>query len=108
MVVRRYFLKQNVARDEPADFLALFVLLMGLMCGFVLSLPEFPSQDGPIHVYYAHVLTSLFQHGTIYQPYFYIRSPHSYLGHHTILRHQEPVIQLRIVFRFERLANGGG
>jgi hypothetical protein len=34
----------------------LFTALVALICAWVLSLPVFPSQDGPAHKFYAGVL----------------------------------------------------
>ncbi len=43
-------------------------IVLGLICagyvGWVLSLPVFPMQDGPVHLYYAHVMLALFGHGS--------------------------------------------
>ena len=43
-----------------------FVLIVGVICLWVLSLPVFPSQDGPMHRYYAHALNAVLAH----QPHF--------------------------------------
>ncbi len=44
--------------------LALFVYLgiIALHCAWVLSMPVFPSQDGPLHLYYVHVFHDLLHH----------------------------------------------
>src|ERR1041385_4156000 len=36
-----------------------FVVLLAVTCGWILSLPLFPSQDGAVHVYYARVSRDL-------------------------------------------------
>ncbi len=38
---------------------------------WVLSLPVFPTQDGPMHLYYAHVMLALFGHGPQVYGHFY-------------------------------------
>ncbi len=38
---------------------------------WVLSLPVFPTQDGPMHLYYAHVMLALFGHGSEVYARFY-------------------------------------
>ena len=43
-----------------------FALIVGAVCVWVLSLPIFPSQDGPMHRYYAHALGAVLAH----QPHF--------------------------------------
>jgi hypothetical protein len=52
----------------------IFAVLLGAMCIWILSLPLFPSQDGPMHRYYVHVLDSLLRHNGLYTDY-QIRHP---------------------------------
>ncbi len=40
-------------------FTGLYWLVVLLYCGWVLSMPVYPSQDGPLHLYYANVLRHL-------------------------------------------------
>ena len=56
-----------------ASTVTFFVLLAGY-AGWMLSLPAWPSQDGPVHLYYTHVLDTLFaKSSTVYQPYLFIK-----------------------------------
>ena len=49
-------------------------LIVGAYSIWMLSLPCFPSTDGPVHLYYAHILsTLLFHHNLTYQHYFHVR-----------------------------------
>ena len=43
-----------------------FFLLLAIACGWILSLPTFPSQDGPVHVYYARIALELLHGPTQY------------------------------------------
>jgi len=52
----------------------LFALLIAAVCGWVLSLPVFPSQDGPAHKFYAGVL-ALELSGDPYAHAYTIRKP---------------------------------
>lgn len=46
-----------------------FAVILAAVCLWVLSLPIFPTQDGPMHRYYVHVLDSLLQHQSTYDVY---------------------------------------
>ena len=61
-------------RRTGDTFPLLFGALLLLLCGWVLSLPEFPSQDGPMHVYYAHIFGTLLRGAHAYEGAFRIRS----------------------------------
>jgi hypothetical protein len=50
-----------------------FWLLLISFLGFVMSLGAFPSEDGPVHVYYADVLRDLFTGSHSYGHYFEVR-----------------------------------
>ena len=51
----------------------LLAFLTGCFCVFVLSLPVFPSEDGPIHLYFATVLGALLSHSSpLYAQYYYV------------------------------------
>lgn len=53
---------------------AAFVLLLAAYVGWMLSLPAWPSQDGPVHLYYTHVLGTLFSGSSpVYKPYLFIK-----------------------------------
>lgn len=54
---------------------AVFAILLALACGWILSLPVFPSQDGPVHVYYAHVSRDLLLGGHTYTQDYRIARP---------------------------------
>lgn len=62
-----------------------FVVLLAACCAWILSLPLFPSQDGPVHVYYAQVALDLLRGGSTYAAGFRVAhvlppySLHSYL-----------------------------
>ncbi len=50
------------------------LLLLAVYVVWVLSLPAWPSQDGPVHLYYTHVLGQLLGHsGGAYTQFFYIK-----------------------------------
>ena len=53
-----------------AALVCLYWLPVLLFCGWILWLPVFPSQDGPLHLYYANVLHHLLLH----QPGVYLES----------------------------------
>lgn len=54
--------------------LALVCLVTAVYVVWVLSLPAFPTQDGPIHLYYTHVLKALFSsRPTVYSDYYRIK-----------------------------------
>ncbi len=48
---------------------ALYAAIVVAFCLWVLSLPLFPTQDGPMHRYYIHVLDALVQHRPLYGMY---------------------------------------
>ncbi len=52
---------------------AVFYLLLASYIAFILWLPVFPSQDGPVHLYYASVASSLLHHETTYSSAFQIK-----------------------------------
>ncbi len=53
------------------------IVLMSICAGYVgwvLSLPVFTTQDGPMHLYYAHVMLALFGHGPeVYKRFYTIK-----------------------------------
>jgi hypothetical protein len=51
----------------------LFYALLAVQVIWIFSLPLFPTQDGPIHIYYAHIISALFAGSTIYTKYYYIQ-----------------------------------
>ena len=64
---------------------SLFAGMVLLLCAWVLSLPLFPTQDGPMHKYYVHVLASLLSGSHDYHAYA-IRHPFPpYATHYAIL-----------------------
>ena len=63
----------------------LFAGLVCLFCAWALSLPLFPTQDGPIHKYYVHALASLLSGSHSYGSYT-IRHPFPpYATHYAVL-----------------------
>ncbi len=52
--------------------LILYLLIIALHCAWVLSMPVFPSQDGPLHLYYVNVFRDLLlhAHGTYSHTYY--------------------------------------
>ncbi len=60
---------------RPRLPLALYGAALLLTCVWVLSLPLFPSQDGPLHLYYINVLRQLlFHHAGVYTDTYTIRN----------------------------------
>ena len=58
----------------PKIYAGLLAIIVLCYCAWVLSLPLFPTQDGPMHLYFTHVLQSLLLHrGDLYSHYYYIR-----------------------------------
>lgn len=52
----------------------LLVAIVTCFCVWILSLPAFPSTDGPVHMYYVHVLGALLKHNNaVYEHFFRIR-----------------------------------
>jgi len=52
----------------------LMIVLLCLTAALVLSLPVFPSQDGPVHLYYADLFRDLLMHSNQYGGYFEIKT----------------------------------
>jgi hypothetical protein len=64
---------QRVSRTRLP--LYLLIVITASYCVWVLSLPLFPMMDGPVHLYYIHVLRALFAKApNIYHSFYYIRS----------------------------------
>ncbi len=73
------------SRRRSSQTSLLFACIVAALCIWILSLPVFPTQDGPIHRYYTHVLDSLLQHRSLYQMY-EIRHPlPPYATHYALL-----------------------
>ena len=53
---------------------AVIVALLACTCVVVLGVPVFPSQDGPVHLYYVDILRSLLAHSGPYAQHFQIKS----------------------------------
>lgn len=65
--------KTTKPRWASIELFALFIILAGYV-GWMLSLPCFPSGDGPVHMYYVHVLSALLSHNNPeYEHFFHIR-----------------------------------
>jgi hypothetical protein len=83
---------QNTTSERPQRaFVALFILLLALYCWWIVSLPLFPTQDDPMHLYYVSVLSHLDQGSStffpIFEKFFFVRHPlPPYTVHYVILR----------------------
>lgn len=65
--------------------LLLFAGLVGVFCVWALSLPLFPTQDGPMHKYYVHAIASLLSGSQSYRAYA-IRHPFPpYATHYAVM-----------------------
>lgn len=54
--------------------LAVICMIVAAYIVWLLSLPSFPTQDGPIHLYYTHVLKALFSdHPGVYAEYYQVK-----------------------------------
>jgi hypothetical protein len=63
----------------------LFAVLTLIFCAWALSLPLFPTQDGPMHKYYVHAIASLLSGSQDYRAYV-IRHPFPpYATHYAVL-----------------------
>jgi hypothetical protein len=63
----------------------LFAVLVCAFCVWALSLPLFPTQDGPMHKYYVHVIASLFSGSHAYDAYVIRRPFPPYATHYAVL-----------------------
>jgi hypothetical protein len=61
------------ASARSAIPLILYALVVALYCCWVLSMPVFPSQDGPLHLYYVNIFRQLLSHREgVYSQTFYV------------------------------------
>lgn len=51
-----------------------FVLLLAAHCAWILSLPSFPTHDGPMHLYYIGVLHHLLAGKSVFSDFYSIRT----------------------------------
>ena len=65
----------RIAVSRGAAQWAVFAILLSMACGWILYLPVFPSQDGAVHVYYAHVSRDLLLGGHTYGQDYRIARP---------------------------------
>ena len=66
-------MQSSLKTPRRASTIAFFLLLAAYV-GWMLSLPAWPSQDGPMHLYYTRVLDTLFSGSTpVYTPFLYIK-----------------------------------
>ena len=76
----------NLSEIEPATStfhppvprsksLLLFLGLVAIYCAWVLSFPVFPTQDGPVHLYYVSIFSHLLSGSQLFSHYFSIRHP---------------------------------
>jgi hypothetical protein len=64
----------SVRRGGDKWYVWLFSLILLLYCVWVLSLPLFPTQDGPVHLYLATIFKGLLSHSAgVYDNYYFIR-----------------------------------
>ena len=63
----------------------IFAALLVVMCSWILSLPLFPSQDGPMHRYYVHALDSMLRHNGSHGDYQIRRPIPPYVTHYAAL-----------------------
>ncbi|MHB1936365.1 MAG: hypothetical protein ACYCOR_07240 [Acidobacteriaceae bacterium] len=71
----------NDKKAVQSTLLLPFVGLVAMYCGWILSLPLFPAQDSPMHLYIASVLSSLLSGSNHFSTYFYVRhllTPYSF------------------------------
>ena len=65
--------RRHHRREPSAAFVALCIVTAAYV-GWVLSMPCFPSADGPVHMYYVHVLRALLTRSSpSYSHYFHVR-----------------------------------
>ncbi len=51
---------ESKASPRPVSiYLLILSAIAAAYCGWIISLPIFPTQDGPIHLYYTRVLHAL-------------------------------------------------
>lgn len=68
-----FFSPQPTNRRVTPELVATILLLLAYIV-WILSLPAWPSQDGPIHLYYVHVMRELLSHhATVYSRYYTIK-----------------------------------
>ena len=73
---------QEIVRGQGMNRLlsVAFWVMLAVCVGWILSLPVFPTQDGPMHLYWAQVFRGLLDHSHQYDGFFRIRavmSPYS-------------------------------
>ncbi len=65
------------SKAPPRPVSIYLLILSGIAaayCGWIISLPIFPTQDGPIHLYYTRVLHALlFEQPGVYGHFYYVR-----------------------------------
>ena len=68
----RIELRRTEGADSPLR-LVFWALLAGCVL-WIASLPVFPSQDGPMHLYYAQILRGMLHHSPAYAGYYAVRT----------------------------------
>ncbi len=76
---------QSSGAPETGNTAWLFAAIVAAYCLWILSLPLFPTQDGPMHRYYVHVLGSLLAHKPGYGMYTVRHPLPPYLTHYAAL-----------------------
>lgn len=64
------FAPESTPRQTRPELIATVLIIVAYIV-WLLSLPAFPTQDGPIHLYYTHVLRALFSHYDTRYAHFY-------------------------------------
>ena len=71
---------------QSRAFLWMFVVLVAAYCAWVFSLPLFPTQDDPMHLYYTRIVQELLAHSPRFDAAYFIRiPPPPYVVHYALL-----------------------
>lgn len=67
----------NTDRRLPVSsaqrYTILFYLLLAVEVAWILALPLFPTQDGPVHLYFTSITSQIFSGSALYARYFYLQ-----------------------------------
>ena len=77
-----------------------FYSLLAVFCLWALSLPLFPTQDGPLHKYYVHVIASLVSGQHFYDAYQIRRPLPPYAIHYLVLFGLSKVVSIDLAEKF--------
>ena len=72
---------------QPSRLISrIFIGLVVLYCTWIVSLPLFPTQDGPMHLYYTEVLARILSHSHLFTYFYGVRlPPPPYVLHYGVL-----------------------